>query len=142
MGEKSEDMILWKDRKHFAWFPFSFTKYYVKNERLYEEKGLLSTHYDEVLLYRIIDLCLERTLTQKIFGTGTIILYCKLNSDNKIYLKNIKNPIQVKGLLSQIIEESRQKKNVVGKEFYQNSRNMDSHSSSFDDNEFTTFPEE
>ncbi len=142
MGKKSEDKILWKDRKHFAWFPFSFTKYYIKNDRLYEEKGLLSTHYDEVLLYRIIDLCLERTLAQKIYGTGTIVLYCKLNSNEKIYLKNIKNPIQVKELLSQIIEDSRLRKNVIGKEFYQNSKTMESNLSSFDDDTSPHFPED
>lgn len=142
MEKKSEDKILWKDRKHFAWFPFSFTKYYIKNDRLYEEKGLLSTHYDEVLLYRIIDLCLERTLAQKIYGTGTIVLYCKLNSNDKIYLKNIKNPIQVKELLSQIIEDSRLRKNVIGKEFYQNSTTMESNLSSFDDDTSPHFPED
>ncbi|MFQ9511414.1 MAG: hypothetical protein ACLRZ7_10970 [Lachnospiraceae bacterium] len=100
MEKKSEDKILWKDRKHFA------------------------------------------TLAQKIYGTGTIVLYCKLNSNDKIYLKNIKNPIQVKELLSQIIEDSRLRKNVIGKEFYQNSTTMESNLSSFDDDTSPHFPED
>ena len=64
-----ENKIIWQDRKHFMWFPISFTKYEIKNDRLYQETGLFSTHYDELLLYRITDLCLRRNLAQKIFGT-------------------------------------------------------------------------
>lgn len=119
-----EHTTIWKDRKHFMWFPFSFTKYEVKNDRLYEQEGLFNTHYDEVLLYRIVDLCLTRSFAQKIFGTGTIILYTKADSDKEIYLKNIKNPIQVKELLSKTIEEVRDNRKVVGKEFF-NSNDID-----------------
>ncbi len=119
-----EHTTIWKDRKHFMWFPFSFTKYEVKNDRLYEQEGLFNTHYDEVLLYRIVDLCLTRSFAQKIFGTGTIILYTKADSDKEIYLKNIKNPIQVKELLSKTIEEVRDNRKLVGKEFF-NSNDID-----------------
>ena len=41
-----ENKIIWQDRKHFMWFPISFTKYEIKNDRLYQETGLFSTHYD------------------------------------------------------------------------------------------------
>ncbi len=70
----TERTTIWKDRKHFMWFPFSFTTYEVRNDRLYEQQGLFTTHYDEVLLYRVVDLCLTRSFSQKIFGTGTITL--------------------------------------------------------------------
>ena len=109
---------LWKDRKHFLWFPFSFTVYEVRNERLYIQKGLLSTSFDETLLYRITDIKLTRTLGQKIFGTGTIELCTTVDHDGHILLENIKNPIQVKDMLSEAVEEARDKKKVIGKEFY------------------------
>ena len=38
-----ENKIIWQDRKHFMWFPISFTKYEIKNDRLYQETGLFST---------------------------------------------------------------------------------------------------
>ena len=95
-----ENKIIWQDRKHFMWFPISFTKYEIKNDRLYQETGLFSTHYDELLLYRITDLCLRRNLSQKIFGTGTVILYTKADSEREIHLKNIKNAREVKDLIS------------------------------------------
>lgn len=109
---------VWKDRKHFMWFPISFTKYEIKNERLYQETGLFNTHYDELLLYRITDLCLKRSLAQKIFGTGTIILSTKADSDKEVLLKNIKNPKKVKDLISRLVEEARDRKKIVGKEFF------------------------
>ena len=112
---------VWKDRKHFMWFPISFTKYEIKNERLYQETGLFNTHYDELLLYRITDLCLKRSLAQKIFGTGTIVLSTKADSDKEVLLKNVKNPKEVKDLISHLVEEARDRKKVVGKEFFDDS---------------------
>ncbi len=119
-----DNKVIWQDRKHFMWFPFSFTKYQIKNERLYQETGLISTHYDELLLYRITDLCLQRNLTQKIFGTGTIILYTKADSSKEIHLKNIKNANEVKHLISSLVEEARDKKKIVGKEFFDDSYSL------------------
>lgn len=112
---------VWKDRKHFMWFPISFTKYEIKNERLYQETGLFNTHYDELLLYRITDLCLKRSLAQKIFGTGTIVLSTKADSDKEVLLKNVKNSKEVKDLISHFVEEARDRKKVVGKEFFDDS---------------------
>ena len=109
---------LWRDRKHFMWFPFSFTVYEVKKDRLYIQRGLLSTSFDETLLYRITDIKLTRTLGQKIFGTGTIELCTTVDHDGHILLENIKNPMQVKELLSEAVEDARDKKKVIGKEFY------------------------
>ncbi len=118
MPNNEKDQIIWKDRKHYAWFPFSFTKYCLKNDRIYTQTGFFNTHYDELLLYRITDICLTRTLGQKFFGTGTVILYTKIDTDGKVLLQNIKNPKEVKELLSRCIEEARTGNNVVGKEFY------------------------
>ncbi|MCI9630240.1 PH domain-containing protein [Thomasclavelia cocleata] len=119
-----DNKVIWQDRKHFMWFPFSFTKYQIKNERLYQETGLISTHYDELLLYRITDLCLQKNLAQKIFGTGTIVLYTKADSSKEIHLKNIKNANEVKDLISSLVEEARDKKKIVGKEFFDDSYSL------------------
>lgn len=127
MANKEQVEVLWKDRKHYAWFPFSFTKYSLKNGRVYTQTGFFNTHYDELLLYRITDICLTRTLGQKFFGTGTIVLYNKIDTDGKVLLQNIKKPVQVKELLSKQIEESRTGNNVVGKEFYGSDMGMGPH---------------
>ena len=119
--------ILWQDRKHFMWFPFSFTKYYIENDRLMIKEGLLSTTLNETLLYRIVDLTFHQTLLGKIFGTGDIIVKAKADSTPELVLKNIKNPMKVRNLISQAVEESRQHRNVVGKEFYADETSMPPH---------------
>ena len=52
------------------------------------------------------------------YGTGTIILRCKVDAATEIRLENIRRPMEVKELLSDMIEEARAKHRVVGKEFY------------------------
>lgn len=116
---KKDKNILWYDRKRYLWFPFSFTKYWIKNGRLYIQKGLFSTTYDELLLYRIIDISLSRSLSQKLFGTGSIIITTKADNDKKLELKNITKSEKVKELLSDLIEEARDKKRISGKEFFE-----------------------
>lgn len=124
----SKNMVLWKDRKHHLWFPISFTKYSIENDRLMITEGFLSTTINETLLYRIVDLTLRRTLAHRLFGTGDILIRAKVDATPEIILKNIKKPLQVRNLISQAVEESRQHRNVVGKEFYGESpahRHMD-----------------
>lgn len=110
--------ILWKDRKHHLWFPISFTSYYIEDDRLMIKKGLLTTSLDETLLYRIIDISFQQTLAGKIFGTGNVILKTKADASAEIVLENIAKPLEVRKMLSKLVEESRDRRNVVGKEFY------------------------
>ncbi len=110
--------ILWKDRKHHLWFPISFTSYYIEDDRLMIQKGLLNTTLDETLLYRIIDITFHQTLAGKIFGTGNVILRTKADASGEIILENIAKPLEVRKMLSKMVEESRDRRNIVGKEFY------------------------
>lgn len=110
--------IIWKDRKHIMWFPWTFTKYSITNDRLMIEQGLLRTVVDETLLYRIVDITMEQTLLGKLFGTGTLCITAKVDKTPELHVKNIAKPREVRTLISQLVEESRQRRNVVGKEFF------------------------
>ena len=109
---------IWEDRKHHLWFPLSFTKYTVANGRLYVNSGFLSSREDECLLYRITDITLFRSLPQRIFGTGTIELHTKDRSTPTIRLENIARAVEVKRVLSDLIEKEREEKHVVGRDMY------------------------
>lgn len=110
--------ILWKDKKHHLWFPLSFTTYYIEDDRLMIKRGFFNTTLDETLLYRIVDITFRQSLGGKILGTGNIILKTKADADRDITLVNIKQPLEVRKMLSRMVEESRDRRNVVGKEFY------------------------
>lgn len=116
--ELEQEEILWRDRKHWMWFPFSFTKYSVTKDHLNIDKGFFKTTYDETLLYRIVDVRLIRTFGQKLFGTGTVQVFSRVDTQKMIELRNIKRPKMVKKLISQLVEQVRNEKKVVGKEFY------------------------
>lgn len=110
--------ILWHDRKRWVFFglPFSFTRYSVSRERLFVSTGFLSVKDDEVRLYRVMDISLKRSLGQRIFGLGTVQI-CSADKTMKDFeLKNIKNPVATKELISDLVERQRDAKRVVNRE--------------------------
>lgn len=111
-GEGSK--ILWHDRKRWCGMPLSFTRYYlVESEdwlKLYSSIGFLSIRGEEVNLYRVYDISVRATLSNRIFGTGTLILHCSSNSSDEVYLIRIKNPYKVRAMLSELIEQERAKR--------------------------------
>lgn len=117
----SENTLIWQDRKHHLWFPLSFTRYYIEDDRLIIKEGFLNTTINETLLYRIIDITFRQSLAGKIFGTGDIILKAKADATPEIVLKNVGKPVEVRSMFSKMIEESRDRRNIVGKEFYSTS---------------------
>lgn len=109
---------IWKERKRNALgLPWTFTTYALSEDRLFLKSGLLKTVENEVRLYRILDLSMSRTLSQKIFGIGTIQVFSGDKTQGDFELKNIKNPEMVKEKLSRLVEENRDKKRVSSREF-------------------------
>ena len=109
---------IWKDRKRVLGMPITFTKYEVTADRLINRTGFFRTETDELLLYRIIDIRMTQSLGQKMFGVGTITLYCADKSTGVIELKNIKKPDAVRKFLSKIVEQERSSKGIIGREIY------------------------
>ena len=90
----------------------------VDENRLYCKKGLLRTETDELLLYRIMDIRSSQTLGQRIFGVGTVVLFCTDKTSGVLELKNIKKPDQVRRFLSDLVERRRTETGVKGKEIF------------------------
>ncbi|MGN1307443.1 MAG: PH domain-containing protein [Faecousia sp.] len=104
MGFKGE-MYIWKDRKRFLGMPLSFTRYALSKDRLFLSVGFLSVRDEEILLYRIRDISIKRTLWQRIFGVGSINVTSADKSTPQLVLKNIKHPLDVKELLHENVED-------------------------------------
>ncbi len=96
---------LWHDRRRRLGMPLSFTRYGLSEDRLFLEKGLLSTSFDEILLYRVRDISLKISLFQRLFGVGTITVQSSDKSLPTLELKNIKRPRETKELIHQTVEE-------------------------------------
>ena len=110
--------ILWSDRKRwtFLGLPWTFTKYTCTAEKFIVESGIFSTKEEEIRLYRILDLTLARSFWQRIFGLGTICCDTVDKSSPRLVIKNIKNPRNVKELVSEAVEKERMKKRVSSRE--------------------------
>ena len=108
---------LWLDRKRHLGMPLSFTIYSLSEDRLFRETGLLSRTYEEVLLYRIPDISLKRSLWQMIFGVGTIIVHSSDKSSGTLEIENVKSPKQVKELIHQLVEASKPRRRFRFGEF-------------------------
>lgn len=103
---------LWKDRKRYFGLPLSFTRYCLSEDRLFISEGFLSLKDDEVLLYRVRDIDTRRTLWQRIFGVGTITVVSSDKTMPTLVLKNVKDPMMVKELIHNQVEETKIKRRV------------------------------
>lgn len=98
---------LWKDRKRFMGMPLSFTRYKLTEDRLFVETGFFSTKYEEIVLYRIKDISLKRTLWQKICGVGTITVQSSDKTTPLLVIRNVKKSFAVKELLHESVEQQK-----------------------------------
>ena len=108
-------MATYTERKRWLFFglPFTFTKYTVNEEKLIINKGLLKTTEDTCYLYKIIDIKLERSLCERIFGMGTIVCYTGDVTDKVIKLIHIKNSKTINDFLLDQSEEMRRKRRTL-----------------------------
>lgn len=116
---------LWKDRKRYLGMPLSFTRYGLSEDRLFTSVGLLNIRDDEVLLYRVRDIDTQRTLWQRLFGVGTVTVISSDKTMPNMVLKNIKDPMFVKELIHQQVEEVKIKRRVRVGEIMTNDADQD-----------------
>lgn len=110
--------IIWKDRKRpFLGLPLSFTRYELTAQKLIINTGLLSVKEDEIRLYRFVDITLHQSFFQRIFGVGNLQCMTNDRSSGDFVIELIKNPRQVKEMLSDAIEAERERKRVSVREF-------------------------
>ena len=103
---------IWKDRKRYFGMPLSFTRYALSKDRLFLSEGFLNIKDDEILLYRVRDIDTSRNLWQRLFGVGTVMVMSSDKSMPNLVLKNIKDPVGVKELIHEQVEEAKIKRRV------------------------------
>lgn len=110
--------VVWKDRKRTLFgLPWSFTRYSLTEDKLVIDTGFFSRKEEEIRLYRILDITLQRPLNQRFWGLGTIRLSTADKSTPEFELKRIKKSKEVKELLSDMVEHERDEKRIAAREF-------------------------
>ena len=103
---------IWSDRKRHFGLPISFTKYSLSEDRLFRETGLLNLNEEEVLLYRVRDVSLSRSLWQRIFGVGTITVHSSDKTSPTLEVINVKDSKSVKELIFTNVEKAKEERRM------------------------------
>ena len=103
---------IWTDRKRHFGLPISFTKYSLSEDRLFRETGLLNLNEEEVLLYRVRDVSLSRSLWQRIFGVGTITVHSSDKTSPTLEVINVKDSKSVKELIFISVEKAKEERRM------------------------------
>ena len=90
----------------------SFTRYALSEDRLFVSVGFLNIKDDEILLYRVRDIDTSRNLWQRLFGVGTVVVMSSDKSMPNLVLKNIKDPVAIKELIHEQVEEMKIRRRV------------------------------
>ena len=110
--KKAEIEYLWKDRRRRLGLPLSFTRYSLTDDRFFLESGFLNIKTEEILLYRVRDISLERRLGQRIFGVGSIRLISSDRTAPELVVKNVRQPREVKELIHRQVEEAKTRRRM------------------------------
>jgi len=109
---KTAAELIWNDRKRHLRMPLSFTRYSLSEDRLFLETGFLNLKEEEILLYRIRDITLTRSLGQRLLGEGTILIASSDTTTPQVKLVNILQPREVKELLGEKVEEAKNRRRI------------------------------
>lgn len=112
--ETNTNNVVLSERKRWIFFglPFTFTKYSVNHKKIIIQSGFFTSYENEILLYRVLDVTLRRTLPQKIFGLGTVIIQSRDKTSPELEVTNIRNAKLFMDTLSELVEEDKLRRNV------------------------------
>ncbi|MBQ8523489.1 MAG: PH domain-containing protein [Clostridia bacterium] len=118
MKNETSASLIWSDRKRTLFgLPWSFTRYYLYENKLIIDTGFFSRKEEEIRLYRIMDISLKRTLEERLFGLGTIHCCSGDKTAPEFNIKRIKLSREVKERLSDMVESERQRRRVGTREY-------------------------
>ena len=102
-----------KKRWAFLGLPLSFTTYTITDELITVDAGLLKKVENDCYMYKVVDVRLEVSLMERIFGLGTVHCFSGDLTDPDLRLRHIKNAKTIKDFILRQSEEERRKRKTL-----------------------------
>ncbi|WFR59695.1 PH domain-containing protein [Anaerocolumna sp. AGMB13025] len=102
-----------KKRTKFLALPLCFTTYTISDEKITITSGFLSITVDDAFMYKVQDVKLTKSFTERIFGLGTVTCYTGDTTHPELQLLHIKNASVIKDFLMNASEEARRKRRTL-----------------------------
>lgn len=108
-------MASYKERKRWLFFglPFTFTTYTITEEMITIDSGLLRKVENDCYMYKIVDVRLEISLLERIFGLGTVHCFSGDVTDPDLKLLHIRNAKEIKNFILKESEEERMRRRTL-----------------------------
>lgn len=113
--QEEEEAKQYVERKRWLFFglPFTFTKYTINEQVITVDTGLFNTVENDCYLYKVQDVQLRTSLTERIFGLGTVACYTGDNTHPQLFLEHIKHAKEIKDYILHTSEEARRKRRTL-----------------------------
>lgn len=102
-----------KKRTAFLGLPWTFTAYTVTDEIITVNSGFLNKTENDCYLYKVIDVRLETSLMERIFGLGTIHCFSSDVTHPDLRLQHIRRAKEIKDYILHQSEEARLKRKTL-----------------------------
>lgn len=97
----------------FLGLPFTFTKYYIKEEAVTIDKGLFNKIENDCYMYKIQDVTLQQSFFERLVKLGTIICFTGDTTHPELRLEHIRNSRTIKDFILKASEEARLKRRTI-----------------------------
>ena len=102
-----------KKRWAFLGLPLTFTKYKITEEIITVDSGLLKKVENDCYMYKVVDVRLEVSLLERIFGLWTVHCFSGDLTNPDLRLLHIKRAKEIKDFILKQSEEERLKRKTL-----------------------------
>ncbi len=100
-----------------VWYKVYAMRYRLSTMRFFITRGLIARHVEELDLFRIKDISLVQGVLQRLLGVGTITILSTDDTNPRIKVSGINQPLEIKEILRIHYRAARQREGVRSAEF-------------------------
>ncbi|MDO5345189.1 MAG: PH domain-containing protein [Lachnospiraceae bacterium] len=102
-----------KKRSLFFGLPWTFTSYTVTEEIITVNSGFLRKTENDCYMYKVVDVRLETSLTERIFGLGTVHCFGGDVTHPDLVIRHVKHAKEIKDFILHYSEDQRLKRKTL-----------------------------